>query len=131
MKRNTETIQEEAKALKIYIDYDFTDWNSYIRIERGNLYEANRIKQTEKQAVCFMVRKRYTGKYPVTLTIRPHFKDKRRDLDNYRIKGLIDGLVAANVIKNDNLNCINKIILEPVFTKEPGVEVIIEGSEEE
>ena len=119
-------MQEETKALKLYIDYEFVDMNRYINIERANKYEANYVKQCEKKAVCFMVRKRYTGKYPVTLTIRPHFKDKRRDLDNYRIKGLIDGLVAANVIKNDNLNCINKIILEPVFTEEPGVEVEIE-----
>jgi Holliday junction resolvase RusA-like endonuclease len=42
------------------------------------------------------------------------------------MKGIIDGLVAAGVIKNDNLNCVNKIILEPVFNDVVGVEIEIE-----
>lgn len=114
--------------MKIFIDYDFVDWNTYINSERRSLYIANKIKQDEKTFIVFTVKKRYTGKYPVTLTVRPHFKDKRRDLDNFRLKGLIDGLVSAGVIKNDNLTCIDKIIIEPVFTKETGVEVEIEES---
>ena len=124
-------MQDERKALKLYIDYDFISWNDYIRVERGNKYEANYVKQCEKKAVGYMVRKRYTGNYPVTLTVKPHFKDKRRDLDNYRLKSLIDGLVTAGVIRNDNLNCINKIILEPVFTDIPGVEIEITESTKE
>lgn len=114
--------------MKIFIDYNFVDWNEYINLERRSLYIANRIKQDEKTYICLTVKERYTGKYPVTLTVRPHFKDKRRDLDNFRLKGLIDGLVSAGVIKNDNLTCIDKIIIEPVFTKETGVEVEIEES---
>ena len=111
-----------------YIDYDFTDWNRYINAERGNLYRANQIKQDEKRYIGFTIKKKYEGKYPVTLTVRPYFKDKRRDLDNYRLKGLIDGLVSAGVIKNDNLNCIDKIIVEPIFEDRRGVIVEIERS---
>lgn len=116
--------------LYLFIDYDFLNWNEYINQERANKFKANKIKQTEKEFIIWTVKKRYLGAYPVTLTVRPHFKDKRRDLDNFRLKGLIDGLVAAGVIKNDNLNCINKIIIEPVFSDEIGVEVIIEGGED-
>lgn len=112
--------------LYLFIDYDFVDMNSYINIERSNRYAAAKIKREEKEFIVWTVKKRYLGAYPVTLTVRPHFKDKRRDLDNFRLKGLIDGLVAAGVIKNDNLNCINKIIIEPVFSDEIGVEVEIE-----
>lgn len=115
--------------MKIFIDHDFIDWNKYIDLERGNLYAANNVKQLEKTVVKYTVKKRYEGKYPVTLTIKPHFKDKRRDLDNYRLKGLIDGLVTAGVIKNDNLTCINKIIVMPVFDKIKGVEVEITETE--
>lgn len=114
--------------MKIFIDYDFVDWNTYINSERRSLYIANKIKQDEKTYICLTVKERYTGKYPVTLTLRPHFKNKRRDLDNFRPKGLIDGLVTAGVIKNDNLTCIDKIITEPVFSDVIGVEVEIEES---
>lgn len=117
--------------MNIFIPYEFTTWNDYIREERANLYKANHIKQSEKQIIQLLVKKKYRGKYPVTLTVRPHFKNKRRDLDNFRIKGLIDGLVCAGVIRNDNLNNINKIILEAVFSDEEGVEIEIRESEED
>ena len=38
-------------------------------------------------------------------------------------------MVTAGVIKNDNLNCINRIVIEPVFSDKAGVEVEIEESE--
>lgn len=115
--------------MKFFIDYDFITWNEYIKAERGSLYHANAIKQGEKDYIVCTVKERYTGKYPVTLTVRPHFKNKRRDLDNFRLKGLIDGLVAAGVIVNDNLNFINKIVVEAVFSDEQGVEIEINESE--
>lgn len=111
-----------------YIDYDFVDWNKYINAERGNLYMANRIKQDEKEYIGWMVKEKYEGEYPVTLTVRPYFKDRRRDLDNFRLKGLIDGLVSAGVIRNDNLTCIDKIVIEPIFEDKRGVIVEIERS---
>lgn len=114
--------------MKIFIDYDFINWNEYIKAERGNKYHANAIKQAEKNYILYTVKQKYTGKYPVTLTVRPHFKNKRRDLDNFRLKGLIDGLVAAGVLVNDNLNCIDRILLEPIYSDEVGVEVEIKES---
>lgn len=115
--------------MKIFISYDFLNWNEYIKAERGNKYHANAIKQAEKEYIAYTVKEKYTGKYPITLTVRPHFQNKRKDLDNFRIKGLLDGLVAAGVIVNDNLNCINKIVIEAVFSEEIGVEVEIKESE--
>lgn len=112
--------------MKLFIDYEFMDWNKYIDTERRNIYAANSVKQREKSVVMWTVKGKYTGNYPVTLTFKPHFKNKRRDLDNFRLKGLIDGLVAAGVIKNDNLTCVNRIVLEPVFDGKGGVEIEIE-----
>lgn len=116
--------------MELFIDYDFMNWNEYIKAERGNKYHANAIKQAEKNYIGYTVKQRYTGKYPVTLTVRPHFQNKRKDLDNFRLKGLIDGLVTAGVIHNDNLNCINKIIIEAVYSDVIGVEIEINESEE-
>lgn len=112
--------------MKLFINYQFQDWNEYINLERSNMYAANTLKQKEKDVVRYStIGKRYEGKYPVEITFKPHFKDKRRDLDNYRIKGLLDGLVACKVLKNDNLNCIRKITLEPIFDDKEGVEIEI------
>ena len=112
--------------MKLFINYEFQDWNKYINLERSNMYAANTLKQKEKEIVRYLtIGKRYNGKYPVEIIFRPHFKDKRKDLDNYRLKGLLDGLVACKVLKNDNLNCIRKITLEPIFDNEEGVEIEI------
>lgn len=115
--------------VKLFLDYDFKNWNEYIKAERGNLYHANKIKQQEKDFIKWTVKEKYKGQYPVTLLIKPHFQNKRKDLDNFRLKGLLDGLVAAGVIKNDNLTCINKIIIEAVFDNVTGVDIEIFESE--
>lgn len=72
-----------------------------------------------------MIGKSYKGNYPVEITFKPHFKDHRQDLDNFRYKGLLDGLVACKVLKNDNLKHIQKIIIEPIFDDKEIVEIEI------
>ena len=112
--------------MKIFINYEFMNWNEYINAERTNKYIANNIKQKDAKIVKLStIGKKYTGNYPIEIIFKPHFKDKRKDLDNTRIKGLVDGLVKNGVIKNDNLNCIQRIILEPVFDNETGIEIEI------
>ena len=112
--------------MKIYIPHDFDNWNTYIYKERINRYIANSVKQQEAKII-----KQYTnglkweGSYPVNITITKYFKNKRQDLDNVRIKGVLDGLVKCGVIKNDNLNCINKITLQAEFSEKVGLVVEI------
>ena len=119
--------------MKIYIDYDPPNWNKYIEKERSNYHIANNLKQKEKQIVRLStIGKKYTGAYPVKITFKKHFKDRRQDLDNVRVKGLLDGLVSCGVLKNDNLKHIQKIILEPVFDNKTGIDIeISEYSESE
>lgn len=111
--------------MQIKINYDPINWNEYINIERTNFYKANKLKQQEKQIVQLSVKEKYTGKYPVEIIVKPHFKDHRRDLDNTRIKGLLDGLVSAGVLKNDNLSHIQRIVYEPIFDNEKCIEMEI------
>lgn len=113
--------------MKIYIPYDFPSWNQYISAERTNRYIAAKLKKEEKEAVWACCHgKVYKGKYPVHLIVKVYPRDKRRDLDGYRIKGLLDGLVNAKVITDDNLNYIQKITMIPIFgTNMSGVEVEI------
>lgn len=112
--------------MKLFIEYAPKNWNEYINLERKNLYAAAKVKKEEKEFVLWTVKEKYEGGYPVELTIRPHYKAKRQDLDNFRYKGLLDGLVAAGVLKNDNLTCIQKITLEAIFDEREGVEIEIE-----
>ena len=117
--------------MKLFINFEPPNWNDYIAAERANKFKANSIKQAEKELIKYAIKARWSGSYPVTLTVRPHFKNKKRDLDNFRMKGLIDGLVASGVLKNDNLTCIDKIILEPIFDNIVGVEIEIEETKGE
>ena len=116
--------------MKIFIDYMPPNWNQYINAERANKHKANNIKQKEKRIVQLLTaRKRYTGKYPIEIIVRPYFNALRQDLDNFRYKGLLDGLVSAGVIENDNLRHIQKITLEPIFDDKIGVEIEIKELE--
>lgn len=112
--------------LSIKINYMPPNWNEYINIERTNKYKANNLKQDEKQIVKLVTRgKEYEGKYPLKIVFRPHYSNLQQDLDNFRYKGLLDGLVANGVIENDNLKHIQEIVLKPVFDSQECVEVEI------
>lgn len=118
--------------MKFYIDYDFLGWNEYINAERTNKFIASNIKKKDLDIVRFTtINKKYKGTYPVELIVTKHFKNKKRDLDNVRLKGIIDGLVKCGVIENDNLTKIAKITLLPAFDEKDGIEIEIRGLNEE
>lgn len=124
------TVSEEA-TFSYFFPYDPPNWNAYIDMERTNKFKASKLKKSEKELVGWMCKNLiYAGSYPAQVTVRPHFKNMRKDLDNTRYKGILDGLVACGVIKNDNLKHIQRIVLEPVFDEGEGIEVIIEPLEE-
>jgi len=116
--------------MKFYIDYDPINWNAYIDAERSNRYKASAIKKAETQAIKLLARRlKYEGSYPVKMTLTKHYKDKRQDLDGFRFKGVIDGLVKAGVIKNDNLNCIQEINIRCCFDNKVGIDIEIKEVE--
>lgn len=109
------------------LNYMPPNWNKYILLERSNMFASNNLKQKEKKIVRLAtIGNKYEGNYPVKITFKPHFKDFRQDLDNFRYKGLLDGLVVSQVLENDNLRHVQKIVIEPVFDKEECVEIEIE-----
>lgn len=112
--------------MKILIPYEPPNWNEYIKLERSNKYGANALKQKEKAIVkAYAKGKVYTGNYPVEITFTAHYSDFRRDLDNTRIKGILDGLVACKTLKNDNLRHIAKITILPKIDDWKGIEIEI------
>ena len=112
--------------MKLKIPFFPLNWNKYIDAERSSKYKAAEIKKQEKTAVHWVVaNKRYVEGYPCQVILRPHYKNMRQDLDNFRYKGILDGLVSAGVIENDNLVHIRKITIEPVFDDEECIEIEI------
>lgn len=96
--------------MKIKIDYKFTDLNTYINAERGNKYGGAAIKKGETEAATWY----FKGKKiqtPCKLIFTWHTKNRRKDPDNiaFASKFIIDGMVAANAIPNDNLNHVQAI----------------------
>ena len=112
--------------MKILIPYEPPNWNEYIKLERSNKFGANALKQKEKAIVqAYAKGKVYEGNYPVEITFTAHFSDYRRDLDNVRVKGILDGLTACKTLKNDNLKCIAKITILSKVDKKQGIEIDI------
>lgn len=104
-----------SNAVTYLFGYDPPNWNEYIAKERANRYAAASIKRIEKACSFWFKGFDYDLGYPAQVTIRAHFANKRKDLDNVRYKGLLDALVTAGCIENDNLSHIQRIIIEPEF----------------
>lgn len=95
---------------KIVIDTKLMDLNKYINLERGNRYAAASIKKKLTEEVCWLIKSQKIKPYdtPVRMSFVWYVPSKRCDADNYRFgaKFVMDALVMAGVIANDNLNCV-------------------------
>ena len=113
--------------IKFELEYNFENLNEMIRLSRGNRYGANNQKKQEMYYVklATMGIPKVT-EYPVKMTFIWHVPNKNRDLDNLVAKNILDGLVHARILKNDNLNCINEITYKAVIDNEQKVEIILE-----
>lgn len=113
------------QEVKFFLAGEFENWNEYINAERSSFYKANTIKQREKKFILAQNIPIYEGDYPVEIIFDVHFKNRRKDLDNFRYKGILDGLVAKGVLINDNLNKVAKITLNAIVDGASGVDVTI------
>lgn len=112
--------------IKIELDYKFENLNEMIRLSRGSKYGANNQKKTEMQYVKYATLKvPKVTEYPIKIDVIWHVKTKNFDLDNKIIKNIIDGLVNAKILKNDNYNCINEINYKAVMDDQEKVELIL------
>lgn len=103
----------------MYIDYDFPNWNKYIDAERTNKYIASSMKKKEKEIVKCLCREiQPIREYPLIIKIKKYVKTSNTDVDNIRIKGLLDGLVEMGILENDNLKHIKEIRLTAEVSKD-------------
>ena len=115
--------------IKVIIDYKFESLNSYINQCRTNYYIANKTKQKETLLSALEFTKiPKIEKYPIELIFKWHMKSKICDLDGRFPKNIIDGLVKAKKIPDDNVKYIQKITHEYISDTKDYVEVIIDNN---
>ena len=96
--------------MKVVIDYKFENINTYINKCRSNPYFANTIKQKEtKLSMLEFSKIPKIDKFPIELEFTWHIKNVLSDLDGKFPKNIIDGLVRAEKIPDDNVKYIQKI----------------------
>ena len=111
------------------INYKFESLNNYINKCRSNPYYANTVKQKETKLSQVAFKGIKVNSYPITLIFKWHMKSKIADLDGRLPKNIIDGMVKAGTIVDDNVKYIKKIVHEYIPDIEDYVEVdIIENN---
>ncbi|MGX7195198.1 RusA family crossover junction endodeoxyribonuclease [Enterococcus olivae] len=117
--------------MKVIIQGELTDLNTYINAERTNRFKAAKIKkrQTDKCAVAFMPIRTKKLKLPIKLHITWVCKNKRKDLDNimFAKKFIQDGMIQSGLLKNDGWNEIAGYVESFEVDKEnPRIEIELE-----
>lgn len=110
----------------IKINYHFTYLNDYTNANRGNRYGGGSIKKKDTDAVVAQIVSPKKMEVPVLVTFNWLYSTGH-DFDNIRFaaKFVLDGLVKAGVLENDNQTWV-KGFGGDYFTKvEPGEEGVI------
>ena len=117
--------------MKVRINYKFENINTYINKCRTNYYYANKIKQKETELSQFaFIKIPKIEKYPIELIFTWYIKSKTCDLDGKLAKNIIDGLVRAKKIPDDNVKYIQKITHLYKESKDDYVEIEIKPLKE-
>lgn len=117
--------------MKLIIQGELTDLNTYIGAMNRNRYAGNSIKRDETQRVTqeCMVCKLDACLDPVVLHFTWYMKNKRKDLDNiaFAKKFVLDGMVEAGILYDDSFKWVKGFTDSFVVDKDnPRVEVEIE-----
>ncbi|HEY9824856.1 MAG TPA: hypothetical protein V6D19_05370 [Stenomitos sp.] len=98
--------------------------NEQINIARNNRYGSAKEKEKWTNDIAALAKKQNQSSYPgkVWMQFIYYLKNSRRDPDNVSAsrKYILDGLVQAGIIVNDNLQIIQSPIIESFVVSEPG-----------
>lgn len=117
--------------MKVVIDGELTDFNTYSNAERTHRQKAARIKKKETYRVMasFLPYRLEEPKLPINLKIKWVCKNRMKDKDNisFAKKFIFDGMQQAGYIKNDGWGEIGSWTEEFLIDKNrPRVEIEIE-----
>ena len=117
---------------ELTIDGRFPSYNEYTKIQRGNRYAGNRMKQEYQRTCAWQIRKKMRGvriESPISVHVTCYEDKYNRDLDNvasFFFKVFLDALTECKVIQNDNMRHVTKLTAVSARDKRPRVEVVIE-----
>ncbi|MHC5375606.1 RusA family crossover junction endodeoxyribonuclease [Enterococcus sp. LJL120] len=119
--------------MKIIIDGELADLNTFINEQRKNKYGGAAMKKanTAKCAAAFTPIRARKLKLPITIHVTWVCKDKRKDKDNiaFAKKFLLDGMIQCGLLKNDGWSEIAGFTDSFEIDKEnPRIEVELEES---
>jgi hypothetical protein len=89
--------------VRFTIPGELTDLNTYINAERGNKFQAAKIKKRNTELVCLLTKNLQTVEAKVKIIFTWITKDEKKDPDNiaFAKKFILDGLVESGVLGND------------------------------
>src|SRR3990167_2438926 len=96
--------------MKLVLPGEFVTLNEYIQAERGNKFAASKIKREETDRVIWECRIQKISVFtkPVKIVFTWYLKNAKKDPDNtaFSKKFILDGLVKAGILFNDNMEWI-------------------------
>lgn len=117
MTRIRRNIADEQDIPSMVVQLPYPPSANHLRIPaRGRLITSPQYREWQSQAI-WMIRQGMTrvARYPVTVHICLQTKNKRRDIDN-SVKPILDALVKSEIVRDDNLACVNRLVV----TYQPG-----------
>lgn len=116
---------------KIEIPFRLPSLNEYIDKCRRNRYAGATMKKQVESDIAYYINKLPEYKKPIKIHFHWVEENKRRDLDNiaFAKKFILDSLVKAGKLKDDNRRCVTGFTDSFEYAKES--KVILEITEEE
>lgn len=115
----------------IEIPYKFPSFNEYVNECRKNRYAGGNMKKKIEENIGWYINKLPKFEKPIKIHFHWIEENKRRDLDNvcYAKKFILDSMVKAGKLKDDNRKCVTGFIDTFAYGKES--KVILEIMESE
>lgn len=113
----------------IEIPYKFPSFNEYVNECRRNKYAGNKMKKEIEHDIIYFINKLPQYTKPIQIHFHWIEGNKKRDLDNvcFAKKFILDSMVKAGKLKDDNRNCVTGFI--DTFEYEKETKVILEIKE--
>lgn len=124
-------------SVKIIIPGTLPGLNEYDKAERGNRYQAAKMKKETEEYITLIIKQQAKGVQffePVNIEYTWYEPNMKRDKDNvaFAKKFVQDSLVAADVIKNDGWKEIDGFSDRfAIDKKNPRVEILIKKKEDD
>ena len=98
--------RKKGETMEFFIKGEFKGLNDYTSANRKNKYAGAAIKKRETDYIATILTfKPKVESYPIKIIFTWHIHNRAKDLDNvsFAKKYILDGMVKAKTIQNDNL----------------------------